>query len=267
MGKCSGMKCLTKPFKILYSVDFTNSRENRFLGWMVGIPARWEENKDIRALTPTSYHLWPQTVKADTGFNLHSEQHCQCVPGQVRPLSLEVEFQLRPDLFRHSRGTQNKVTSISGQSQVEEKNTKSKIGDIKRRKSHCLSNPSAPGRANGVKFVKLSCASDSHWAPQMLWASRAAILRAAMCAEVFRQSVTWTRRSDPLAATGEQLTEIYLADVTHPKPSACTAQQNRRKREKTFSRASLSSACHIFNILGFKKDILHFTFGTQTDVQ
>lgn len=223
------MKRLTEP----YRVDFTSSRENRFLGWMVGIPARWEENKDIRALTPTSYHLWPQTVKADTGFNLHSEQHCQCVPGQVGPLSLQVEFQLRPDLFRHSRGAQNKVTSISGQSQVEVEN--------RRRESHCLPNPSAPGWANGVKFVKLSCASDSHWAPQMLWASRAAILRAAMCAEVFRQSVTWTRRSDPLAATGEQLTEIYLADVTHPKPSACTAQQNRRKREKAFSRASLSS--------------------------
>lgn len=69
-----------------------------------------------------------------------------------------------------------------------------------------------------------------------------------MCAEVFRQSVTWTHRSDPLAATGEQLTEIYLADVTHPKPSACTAQQNQR--EKTFWRASLSSAGHISNIFG-----------------
>lgn len=166
-----------------------------------------------------------------------------------------------------SGGTHNKVTSISGQSQVEEKHTNWKTGDMKWWKSLCLPDPSAPGRANGVKFVKLSCASDSHWAPQMLWASRAAILRAAMCAEVFRQSVTWTRWSDPLAATGEQLTEIYLADVTHPKPSACTAQQNRRRRKKTFSRASLSSACHIFNILGFKKDILHFTFGTRTDLQ
>jgi len=68
-----------------------------------------------------------------------------------------------------------------------------------------------------------------------------------MCAEVFRQSVTWTRRSDPLAATGEQLTEIYLADVTHPKPSSSAELQE----EKPFSRASLSSALHFFNILGF----------------
>lgn len=77
------------------------------------------ENKDIRALAPMAYHLWPQTVKADTGFNLHS-QHCQCVPGQVCPLSLEVEFQLHPDVFQHSRGTQNTLTlistAISGQS-------------------------------------------------------------------------------------------------------------------------------------------------------
>ncbi|RXN07892.1 hypothetical protein ROHU_025974 [Labeo rohita] len=135
------------------------------------------ENKDIRALTPMAYHLWPQMVKADAGFNLHSQQHCQCVPGQVRPLSVEVEFQLRPDVFQHSRGTQNKPTLIStvisGQSITSGRGEKHKRKNRRHKTtrlapsspSAAASDPSAAVQANGVKFVKLSCAwrgSDSH---------------------------------------------------------------------------------------------------------